>query len=179
MQSATKLATEKFPGYFDVVQNLHRSTLGRALEMYKATEPDCVMQAFERIWSLEARGAAFVGKLVNELVWPQCLGNGNHRTTILFVRTFLDSASVQFPVYAAAPDADQRFEASLNAWINRSQALIRRRGEPGFAQARLAPKHREITLAWTAAELGNQSEALTIIGPQRLMDFISRSEMSG
>lgn len=163
----------KFLAYFEEVKKLHETTVGRPIEMYKDTEPKCLEDAFESIWSLETRGLAFVADAINTLAWSRCLGNGNHRTTILFVRTFLESVGVQFPSYASEPDAPARFEKSMNAWTSRSQALIRRRGEPGFAQARLPHKHREITVEWVTEVVGDQSEALTMVGPHRLMDFIS------
>lgn len=173
MRPETERAVAKFLAYFEEMKNLHQTTAGRPLEMYKETEPRCLEGAFEAIWAIPTTGLPFVADAIHALVWGQCLGNGNHRTTILFMRTFLESVGVEFPSYAAGPDASGRFEASMNAWTNRSQTLIRRRGQPGFAQARLEPKHREITSEWVAEMVGNQSEVLTMTGPQRLMDFIS------
>lgn len=169
----TERAVAKFLAYFAEVKKLHETTMGTTLEMYKDTEPTCLESVFESLWRLQTTGLAFVADAINALVWGQCLGNGNHRTTILFMRTFLESTGVPFPHYSADRDATGRFEKSMNGWTNRSQALIRRRGEPEFAQARLAPKHKEITLEWVAEMLGLQSEVLTMVGPQRLMDFIS------
>lgn len=170
----TEKAVAKFLAYFEAVKQLHVAELGKPLEMYKTTDAACLAAAFHATWMLPTRAATFVADLVNTLVWSQCLGNGNHRTTVLFVRTFLEWAGVEFPASKVA-----NFEKELHIWVNRSQALIRRRGEPGYAQARLAPRHREITGQWVDEMLPDQSGALMIMGPQRLIDFISASERSG
>ena len=143
---------------------------GRELEMHKDTEPNCLATVFERVWALESRGPDFLGEVLHELVWGQCLGNGNHRTSVLFLRTFVGFVGIEFP---SPGERAPLFARSLDQWIGRSQALIRRRGEPGFAQARLEPKHREVTKGWVTEELADQSAALAMIGAQRLMDFIS------
>ncbi|HEX9816483.1 MAG TPA: hypothetical protein VGB18_05845 [Candidatus Thermoplasmatota archaeon] len=167
-------AVAKFLAYFELVKAGYLAETNAQLEMYKPTDEACLSEKFELMWASERTGAAFVAELMNVLVWGQCLGNGNHRTSTLFVRTFLEWAGVEFP----SPTI-QNFSVELDVWINRSQALIRRRGEPGFAQARLAPKHQEITEKWVNEMLAGQSAALTMVGSQRLMDFISHSETRG
>lgn len=169
----TARAVDKFLACFEEVKKLHVAVLGKSLEMYKATEPACLEAALDELFASKAFGVAFVADAVNTLLWKQCLGNGNHRTTILFMRTFPESCAVAFPYYASEPDAQVRFEASMDSWTKRSQASIRRRGEPGFAQTRPAPRHKEITEEWVAQALGAQSDVLMMVGPQRLMDFIS------
>lgn len=169
----TDRAVAKFLAYFDQIKRLYQEAAGRPLEMYKNTEPKCLANVFESIWALPLTGMEFVAETVHRLSWSQCLGNGNHRTTTLFVADFLDSFGLAFPPDTGSPHAEARFERSLNQWIGRSQALIRRRGEPGYAQARLEPRHREITGEWVEEILRSQSEALAMTGPQRLMNFIS------
>lgn len=119
------------------------------MEMYKSTDQECLTTVFNAILARPEAAAAFVAEALHLLVWGQCLGNGNHRTSVLFLRNFLRDAGVRYPQYDEASDALARFEKSMNQWTGRSQALIRRRGEPGFAQARLEPRHREITREWS------------------------------
>lgn len=163
----------KFLAYFEELKKLHQAKLGRPLEMYKGTEPECLVTRFDALLESQLRGPFFVAEMIHQLAWGQCLGNGNHRTTVLFVSDFLDANLVRFPSYLGESDGDGRFEKELNRWIDRSQALVRRRGEFGYAQARLEPRHREITLEMVTEMAGAQSEALTMMGPQRLMNFIS------
>jgi hypothetical protein len=132
---------ELYLAYFTETQNLHDRELGRPLEMYKETDPACVEAMFTRLVICPLRGADFLAELLHELAWSQCLGNGNRRTAMLFVVDFIESAIGQ-PEQAAA------FAQDVDAWVTHSQAIIRRRGEWGYAQSGLENRHREWTLAW-------------------------------
>lgn len=162
--------------YFEQVRQLYEKQAGKPLEIYKPTEPECLVQAFENIWAAPSSGIEFLVEVVHRLVYGQCLGNGNHRTTILFLQGFLDHVGFSFPHDGDRPEGAGRFEESINSWTSRSQTLIRRRGEWGFGQARLEPEHIRITREWVVQNApSDQSEVLATIGPQRLMIFISAS----
>ena len=169
----TERAVEKFLAYFKEAKKLHLSVTGKPLEMYKSTDAGCLAEVFDGIWALAVTGPGFVAETLHRLAWGQWLGNGNHRTTLLFLGEFLSSSGIRFPPYGEEPGAEARFERDLNQWIHRSQALIRRRGEPGFAQARLEPARRKMSREGVLELLGPQSEALMMVGPQRLMKAIS------
>lgn len=172
-QDWTDRAVEKYLAYFREMRQAYEAQSGLPLELYKATEPVCVEQTFSTLAGLSMTGATFLSEMLHRLVWAQCLGNANHRTSVLFVRTFLEREGVPFPAYESEAGSQERFLGSLNEWIQRSQPLIRRRGEPGYAQARLEPEHRTITTRWLEENLGPQSEPLAMIGAQRLIAFFS------
>lgn len=93
----TERAVAKFLAYFEEIKRLYQQATGHPLEMYKDTKPGCLAEAFEFILALSLRGVEFVTETVHRLAWSQCLGNGNHRTTALFVGDFIDSLGLEFP----------------------------------------------------------------------------------
>jgi hypothetical protein len=157
---------ELYLAYFQEARRLHLHELGRELELYKDTEPRCVEQTLERLITSRQTGTAFIAEILHELAWSQCLGNANHRTAILFTGDFLATNlgdDFEGPHFAHTTDR----------WIISSQAIIRRRGEWGYNQAGLEDRHKEITMDWIGNTLEGQSEALMMIGPNRLLNFLS------
>ncbi|MCA1819547.1 MAG: hypothetical protein LC620_05780 [Halobacteriales archaeon] len=171
--SEAERAAARFLGYFEQAKLLHESQHGEPLRFYKDTEPECLVSVFERLLYSDSRETAFVGEILHSLVWAQCLGNANHRTTMLFLQAFLARFGIALPSYAQEPDAAHRFQKDLDDWMTRSHAILDQRGKHAAGQARLAPAHQETASAWLQKMLGTQSIALMTMGPQRLMTFIS------
>lgn len=162
---------ELYLAYFREAQRLHRSELGRELEMYKDTEPRCVEQALQRLVASRRTGTGFIAEILHELAWSQCLGNANHRTAMLFLVDFVET-------FLNSPQEAKRLAQGTNDWVIGSQAVIRRRGEWGYSQAGLEDRHRQQCDQWVRHTLGGQSEALMMSGPQRLLAFLSGSSSS-
>lgn len=99
--------------------------------MYQPTAPDRLADVFEGLFSSALRGQDFVAEVLHELIWHQTLGNANHRTTILFVQSFLDREAVHLPHYATDADADVRFQAQINTFSIRPHENIDRQNERG------------------------------------------------
>lgn len=149
---------------------------GTDLKEYKPTEPERLAEVFDGILAASSSGLEFLTELVHRLVWFQCLGNANHRTAILFIQVFLTRSGIAFPTFADEADAERRFREAVNRFSDGSHRLLDRQSEFGFNPARLEKEHRTQTRIWLAEMLGNQSRVETMVGPQRLMTFISSSE---
>lgn len=160
---------ELYLAFFDEIRSFYREDTGKELELYKETDADCIREALRRLLRSSSIGLHFVVEALHELTWSQCLGNGNHRTAILFVGDLLDSCGATL----RGDLGDEAFAASLETWIVPSQAILRRRGEWGYAQKGLEARHREATKRWLKERLGDQSEALATIRPDSLLNFLS------
>lgn len=167
------VAAERYLGYYAEVRRIHEELTGVPLENYKMTEPECVVGIFRQALDSDAEGTAFIGDLLHELAWGQCLSNGNHRTALMFVKIFLDRIDISFPWYADEEGSHQRFQSAVNEYTDRSKAIMKRRGAWGYPQRDLEPRHREHTHRWIEVQLGNQSLVPTMVGPQALKTFLS------
>ena len=111
--------------------------------------------------------------MLHGLIWFQCLGNGNHRTSTLFLQAFAAFVGVQFPHDGEAPGAEKRFLENLTSYTDRSKTLLDRQGEWGYGTREMEQRHTGLTMQWVEEMLGNQSLDRTTIGAQRLMTFSS------
>jgi hypothetical protein len=166
-------AAAKFLVYYEEAKRLHLERAGAPLKEYKPTEPDRLAAVFDGILRGPQTGLDFLGNLLHRIVWAQCLGNANHRTAILFVQAFLDSAGLRLPYYADEPNAPARFHGSVDRFTDLSHRLLDRQSEFGFGPEQLETQHRDWSRRWVAEELGNQSRVAMTMGPQRLRTFLS------
>lgn len=173
VRRATTAAVEKFLDYYEESRRLHRTLTGTPLREYKPTEPERLAEVFESLWSLEMTGVEFIGEVLHRLVWSQCLGNANHRTTILFLQAFLDSATLSLPSYAEEPNSDSRFRAAVNHFSDASHRILDRQSEFGYGPRQLERQHQDLTRRWITQQMGDQSRVAMTTGPQRLMTFCS------
>ncbi|HEX9817081.1 MAG TPA: hypothetical protein VGB18_08880, partial [Candidatus Thermoplasmatota archaeon] len=105
MDSDVKLATEKFLAYYEFFQSVELAEKGKPLQEYQPTDPERLMETFSNIFASKLSGLDFIAFVLHHLVWRQCLGNANHRTSALFVQNFLADVGIVFPHYADEPDA--------------------------------------------------------------------------
>ncbi len=130
-------------------------------------------ETFDRFWASQNRGTALLGELLHSLVWSQCLGNANHRTTLLFLEGILTSLGIVFPHYADEDDSDTRFKAAIESYSDSSHRLLDRQSEFGYNPVQLKQRHHELSEKWMNRQIGDQSRVETMIDPQRLMAFFS------
>lgn len=172
------LAAKKFLAYYGAIKEAVLATTGKPLKEYQPTDPARLEEAFRIILESPLTGKEFIGQLAHELIWRQCLGNANHRTTFLFVQAFLVDVGVEFPHYASSSD-DTRYRNELSAFTDRSKDSLDRQNEWGYGPKEFERRHRGHTAQLMDSLLGPQSFDWAMIGAQRLMVFISRSEISG
>ncbi len=166
-------AAAHFLEYFERAKQIHLKQTGSPLKMYQPTAPDRLADVFEGLFSSALRGQDFVADVLHEIIWNQTLGNANHRTTILFVQSFLDREAVPLPHYMADADADMRFQGQINKFSIRSHENIDRQNEWGYGPKEFKNRHRWLCQQWLGEVLGSQSCVSMTVGPQRLMDFSS------
>lgn len=65
---------------------------GHPIEDYKPTDRACLRIVFSWLLNHDETGFEFAVDLVHELVWAQCLANGNHRTAFVFLEGLLEAA---------------------------------------------------------------------------------------
>jgi hypothetical protein len=162
----------KILAYFQELMTLHAQTHGSEPRMHKETEPACVQGVLFRALASENSGGAFVGELTSSLVWKQCLGNLNHRTTELFVTGFLIDSGV--PVVRDA----EIIREITETWHAESKRIMRSQ-ESAFdvfgASDRQRKQHAEAAAQWVVAMAPDQSDRLAKIGPNSLRSFLSSS----
>lgn len=176
---AWESAAAKFLAYYEVVKALHAGVTGKPLAEYQPTDRARLVDAMQESLASGLQGREFVAEVLHLLVWRQCLGNGNHRTTFLFVQNFLSHLGVRFPHYSADPNAEMRLRSDISRYTERSKDYLERQNEFGYGPKEFENRHRGMARQMLDELIGPQSFDWTTVGPQRLSDFISRSEMSG
>lgn len=172
-QGAGKRLASKLLEYYERVQSAHVEFTGRRLQEYKPTEPERLAEVFAEILKSKMAGREFLAEVLHRLIWSQCLGNGNHRTSTLFLQAFAAYAGIRFPYDADAPGGEKRFLEQLTRYTDRSKRLLDRQGEWGYGPHEMEKRHAGLTLQWVEEMSGPQSLDRTTIGAQRLMTFSS------
>lgn len=165
------MGRDLFLKYFEKAKEIHLRETGKPLRMYKRTDERCVERVFRRALRSSATGKEFLIEFVHHSVWNQCLGNGNHRTTLLFVGGWLGSEGIRLA------EDEERFRTISNEWIDESKRLM----EPSHAAfdvgggppEKSEPIHHESVSRWLDGVLGSQSRSLTMMGPSSLKSFLS------
>lgn len=165
-------AVAKFLEYYREIQRIHLESTGKKLKGYKPTEPDRLGAVFEAVLALESDGLERLTEFLHRVIWSQCLGNGNHRTTVLFLQAFLDSFGVRLPHTVDDPPGSD-FRSRLNRFTEVSHEYLDRQNEWGYGPREFETRHREHCRRWLDEMLGPQSALVATIGPQRLMTFLS------
>lgn len=132
-----------------------------------------LVEAFDTIWNSPSSGARFLGEILHTLVWAQCLGNANHRTTIMFLQGLMAALYVPFPWYAEEPGSAERFKTAVESFSDASHRLLDRQSEFGYSRQQLKERHKELAVKWVERQFGDQSRVETMIEPQRSMAFFS------
>lgn len=171
------MGRDLFLKYFEKAKEIYLRETGKPLRMYKRTDERCVERVFRRALRSAATGKEFLIEFVHHSVWNQCLGNGNHRTVTLFVGGWLRSAGLRFPHDQGAEGNEKRLLGSMDEWIGKSKRLM----EPGDVAFDVGggpphenePKHLEETGRFLTRTIGDQSDALRMMGPSSLKSFLS------
>ncbi len=163
---------DKFLDYFERVKQTAREVDAEFHENYPP-RLECIEGVIRRLLDADQTGAAYVETLVHVPTWEQCLGDGNHRTTTLFVGALLDAEGIEIPF-----DGDEeRMATDLSNWVDWSKKWIGRRGTFDWPKNSAAHNHRKTTKAWLQATVGDDyTSRLTTIGPNRLRNFLSCAE---
>jgi hypothetical protein len=168
-------AARRFLIYFEEVCRIHLEDTGSALKTYKPTEPERLEAVFQDLLNSRPTGVEFLVELLHTLVWSQCLGNANHRTTVLFLQSTLHLQGISLPHYSNEVGASDRWGVAVNNFSDLSHRILDAQGEWGYGREQLRTQHRALCAEWLTANLGDdQSLVATTIEPQRFIAALSR-----
>lgn len=140
---------------------------------YDYLGPDCLEAVAERLPASPLRGPDYAAEVVHEVIWSQCFGDGNHRTSVAVIQAVLLADGVPFP----ATSKDQ-FLASTSQFIDRSHAYadLNRLPYTPAQRNRFKEKQRALVAEWLSENAPTQVGSLAMIGSHSLRTFSSCSE---